>query len=79
MSKNVLVIGSINVDYSIYTDRVPTLGETVTGKEKAFVLLAIDTECKNAVQVRGALFAPIGVGIGNDLGIRSRLKAYPRT
>ena len=33
MSKNVLVIGSINVDYVIYTDRVPTLGETVTGRD----------------------------------------------
>ena len=31
MSKNVLVIGSINVDYVIHTHRLPTLGETVTG------------------------------------------------
>ena len=31
MNKNVLVIGSINVDYVIYTDRLPTLGETLTG------------------------------------------------
>ena len=31
MSKNILVIGSINVDYTIYTDRLPKLGETITG------------------------------------------------
>lgn len=29
--KNVLVIGSINVDYVIHTARIPKLGETVTG------------------------------------------------
>ena len=32
MSKNVLVIGSINVDYVIHTDRLPVLGETITGE-----------------------------------------------
>ena len=31
----VLVVGSINVDYVIHTDRVPTLGETVTGRDFA--------------------------------------------
>ncbi|MGN1094929.1 MAG: ribokinase [Eubacteriales bacterium] len=31
MSKNVLVVGSINVDYVINTDRLPKLGETITG------------------------------------------------
>lgn len=33
MSKRVLVVGSINVDYVIETDRVPKLGETVTGRD----------------------------------------------
>lgn len=32
MNKNVLVIGSINVDYVIHTDRLPALGETITGE-----------------------------------------------
>lgn len=32
MSKNVLVVGSINVDYVIGTDRLPKLGETIEGK-----------------------------------------------
>lgn len=32
MRKNILVVGSINVDYVIHTDRLPTLGETITGK-----------------------------------------------
>lgn len=31
MSKNILVVGSINVDYVINTDRLPKLGETITG------------------------------------------------
>ena len=31
MGKNVLVIGSINVDYVIHTERLPKLGETLTG------------------------------------------------
>jgi len=33
--KNVLVIGSINVDYVIHTDRLPKLGETLTGSDFA--------------------------------------------
>lgn len=32
MSGHVLVVGSINVDYVIETDRLPKLGETLTGK-----------------------------------------------
>ena len=35
MSKNVLVVGSINVDYVINTDRLPKLGETITGHDFA--------------------------------------------
>ena len=31
MSKRVLVVGSINVDYVIHTDRLPVLGETLVG------------------------------------------------
>lgn len=31
MSKNVLVVGSINVDYVIQTERLPKLGETLSG------------------------------------------------
>ena len=31
MSKRILVIGSINVDYVIHTERLPRLGETLTG------------------------------------------------
>lgn len=33
--KNVLVIGSINVDYVIHTPRLPKLGETLTGSDFA--------------------------------------------
>ncbi|MBQ7335305.1 MAG: ribokinase [Clostridia bacterium] len=33
--KNILVIGSINVDYVIYTERLPKLGETLNGKDFA--------------------------------------------
>lgn len=35
MQKNVLVIGSINVDYVIHTERLPVLGETLTGSDFA--------------------------------------------
>ena len=31
LEKNVLVVGSINVDYVIHTERLPKLGETLTG------------------------------------------------
>lgn len=31
MSKNILVVGSINMDYVIHTERLPKLGETLTG------------------------------------------------
>ncbi len=31
MSKHILVVGSINVDYVIHTERLPKLGETLTG------------------------------------------------
>ena len=33
--KNILVIGSINVDYVIHTPRLPKLGETLTGSDFA--------------------------------------------
>ena len=29
--KNILVIGSLNADMTIHTDRMPSLGETVEG------------------------------------------------
>ena len=35
MKNNVLVVGSINVDYVIHTDRLPKLGETINGKDFA--------------------------------------------
>ncbi len=35
MSKRILVVGSINVDYVIHTDRLPKLGETLTGSDFA--------------------------------------------
>ena len=33
MSKHILVVGSINMDYVIHTDRLPKLGETITGSK----------------------------------------------
>ena len=35
MKNNVLVVGSINVDYVIHTDFLPKLGETIVGKDFA--------------------------------------------
>ncbi len=35
MSKHILVVGSINVDYVIHTERLPKLGETITGSDFA--------------------------------------------
>ena len=29
--KNILVVGSINMDMTIHTERMPVLGETITG------------------------------------------------
>lgn len=31
--KNILVIGSINADMVIYTDRMPQIGETISGRD----------------------------------------------
>lgn len=35
MTKHILVVGSINVDYVIHTERLPQLGETLTGGDFA--------------------------------------------
>lgn len=35
MNNNILVIGSINVDYVIHTNHLPTLGETIIGSQFA--------------------------------------------
>jgi len=74
MSKHVLVIGSINVDYVIHTARLPKLGETLTGSDFAMnfggkganqaVALA-----KSGCEVR--MLAAVGRDTAGDLAIKN--------
>ena len=67
--KNVLVVGSINVDYVIYTDRQPIDGETVTGRD-----FSVNCGGKGANQAIAAAKQGCNVkmlgAIGNDFGAK---------
>ena len=74
MSRHILVIGSINVDYVIQTERLPKLGETLTGSDFAMnfggkganqaVALA-KTGCE--VKMLGA----VGKDLSGDLAVKN--------
>lgn len=66
MKKNVLVIGSINVDYVIHTDRLPTLGETITGNDFAMNFGGKGANQAIAVAKSGCKVKMLGV-VGTDL------------
>lgn len=66
MSKNVLVIGSINVDYVIHTERLPKLGETLTGSDFAMNFGGKGANQAVALAKTGCNVKMLGA-VGNDL------------
>lgn len=63
--KKILVIGSINVDYSILTDSVPKDGETVLGNEYQLICGGKGANQAYAIGKMGGSVSMIGA-IGND-------------
>ena len=66
MSKRVLVIGSINVDYVIHTDRLPKLGETLTGSQFSMNFGGKGANQAVALAKAGCQVRMLGA-VGNDL------------
>ncbi len=66
MSKNILVIGSINVDYVIHTPRLPKLGETLTGSDFAMNFGGKGANQASALSKTGCNVKMLGA-VGNDL------------
>ena len=66
MSRRVLVIGSINVDYVIHTDRLPKLGETLTGSNFAMNFGGKGANQAVALTKAGCEVRMLGA-VGNDL------------
>ena len=64
--KNVLVIGSINVDYVIHTERLPKLGETLTGSDFAMNFGGKGANQAVALAKTGCNVKMLGA-VGNDL------------
>lgn len=65
MSKNVLVIGSINVDYVIHTNRIPALGETITGSNFSMNFGGKGANQATAIAKAGCSVKMLGA-VGND-------------
>ena len=72
MDKNVLVIGSINVDYVIHTDRLPKLGETITGRDFAMNFGGKGANQAVAIAKTGCsvkMLGAVGTDLSGDLAI----------
>lgn len=65
MAGRVLVIGSINVDYVIETDRVPKLGETITGRNFSMNFGGKGANQASAIAKQGCEVKMVGA-VGND-------------
>lgn len=66
MSKHILVVGSINVDYVIHTKRLPLLGETITGNSFAMNFGGKGANQASAIAKAGCEVKMLGA-VGNDL------------
>lgn len=76
--KNILVIGSINMDYVIHTSRLPKLGETVTGSDFAMNHGGKGANQAVAVAKQGCTVRMLGA-VGADLAgglARKNLETY---
>ena len=74
MSKNVLVIGSINVDYVIHTERLPKLGETLVGS--GFAINCGGKGANQAVALAKAgccvkMFGAVGKDFSAELSVKN--------
>lgn len=74
MNKNVLVIGSINVDYVIHTNRLPKLGETITGSDFAMNFGGKGANQAVAIAKSGCnvkMLGAVGKDLSGDLAIKN--------
>ena len=74
MSKNVLVVGSINVDYVIHTERLPKLGETLTGDSFAMNFGGKGANQAVAIAKAGCnvkMLGAVGKDLTGDLAIKN--------
>ncbi len=74
MSKHILVVGSINVDYVIHTDRLPKLGETITGHDFAMNFGGKGANQAVAIAKAGCevrMLGAVGKDLSGDLAIRN--------
>jgi len=74
MSKNILVVGSINLDYVIHTDRLPALGETITGSEFAMNYGGKGANQAVAAAKQGCstkMFGAVGTDFAGELAVKN--------
>ena len=74
MSKHVLVVGSINVDYVIHTNRLPKLGETITGDSFAMNFGGKGVNQAVAIAKAGCevkMLGAVGTDLSGDLALKN--------
>ena len=78
MSKHILVVGSINMDYVIHTDRLPKLGETITGNDFAMNYGGKGANQAVATAKQGCdtkMFGAVGKDMAGGLAVKN-LESY---
>ena len=74
MNAKVLVVGSINVDYVIHTDRLPKLGETITGKDFAMNFGGKGANQAVAIAKSGCevkMLGAVGTDLSGELAVKN--------
>ena len=74
MSKKILVVGSINMDYVIHTGRLPKLGETITGSDFAMNYGGKGANQAVAVAKQGCdtrMLGAVGTDLAGELAVRN--------
>ncbi len=74
MSKHILVVGSINVDYVIHTERLPKLGETITGSDFAMNFGGKGANQAVAIAKAGCevrMLGAVGTDLSGDLALQN--------
>ena len=78
MSKNILVVGSINMDYVIHTERLPKLGETLTGSDFSMNYGGKGANQAVAIAKQGCttkMFGAVGNDLSGELAVKN-LESY---